>query len=142
MEKTKEKKGITLVALVITIIILLILSGITINLTIGQRGVLKRVQEAGRNYSNSANYEQKTLEEFDNLVGNVIEEYSGTNTPFGKLLSSNGIPNIYDKQDFANNKDGILEKVLQNNESIETIFNNPEEYVDILTSSQEAMKIL
>ena len=41
MEKTKNlKRGITLIALVITIIILLILAGITINLTVGQRGIL------------------------------------------------------------------------------------------------------
>ena len=43
----QNKAGITLVALVITIIVLLILAGITINLTVGQRGILNRAQEAG-----------------------------------------------------------------------------------------------
>lgn len=47
------KSGITLIALVITIIILLILAGITINLTIGQRGILNRAKEAGKSYKES-----------------------------------------------------------------------------------------
>ncbi len=37
--------------MVITIIILLILAGITISLTMGQRGILKRAEEAGKEYS-------------------------------------------------------------------------------------------
>ena len=39
MYKTKSKKGITLVSLVITIIILLILAGITINMLLGENGL-------------------------------------------------------------------------------------------------------
>lgn len=39
--------GITLVALVITIIVLLILAGITISLTIGQHGILNMAKQAG-----------------------------------------------------------------------------------------------
>ncbi len=46
-KKEKSCNGITLIALVITIIVLLILAAITINLTIGQGGILKRAQEAG-----------------------------------------------------------------------------------------------
>lgn len=42
----KEKKGITLIALVITIIVLLILAGISINMLTGQNGILNRAQEA------------------------------------------------------------------------------------------------
>lgn len=42
----KGQKGITLVALVITIIVLLILAGVTLSLTLGDNGLLKRSQEA------------------------------------------------------------------------------------------------
>ena len=38
----KHEKGITLVALVITIIVLLILAGITINLTIRRKWIIKK----------------------------------------------------------------------------------------------------
>jgi type II secretory pathway pseudopilin PulG len=42
----KNKKGITLIALVITIIILLILAGITINLTMGNNGIITIAEKA------------------------------------------------------------------------------------------------
>ncbi len=67
-----KEKGITLVALIVTIIILLILAGITINLTIGQRGVLKRAQEAGKNYQEAAQKEDEILGEFSNQVENIV----------------------------------------------------------------------
>ena len=38
----KKQKGITLVALVITIIVLLILAGVSISLALGNNGVLTR----------------------------------------------------------------------------------------------------
>lgn len=52
-EKAKCNSGITLVALVITIIILLILAGITINLTLGENGILKRSEGAKEEYTKS-----------------------------------------------------------------------------------------
>lgn len=53
MENTSNEKnsGITLVALVITIIMLLILAGVTLNLTLGDNGLLKRAQEATNLYN-------------------------------------------------------------------------------------------
>lgn len=68
----KKNEGITIVALVITIIVMLILAGITINLTIGQDGILKRAQEAGKNYTNAAEYEREQLAEFTNEVDKII----------------------------------------------------------------------
>ena len=56
----KNTRGITLVALIITVIVLLILAGITINLTIGQDGLLKRAQETG--------VKQKIAEVIDKLT--------------------------------------------------------------------------
>ena len=78
----KGQKGITLVALVITIIVLLILAGITISLTVGQRGILNRAQEAGRNYTQAANDESKKLndinDETEAIIYNVQHpEYNG-----------------------------------------------------------------
>ena len=47
--KVREERGITLVALVITIIILLILAGISVNIILGQNGLIKGVKKQ-RNY--------------------------------------------------------------------------------------------
>ncbi len=48
MKKFRKNKGITLIALVVTIIVLLILAGISINMLTGQNGILKRAGEAKR----------------------------------------------------------------------------------------------
>ena len=44
--KFKEKKGITLIALVITIVVLLILTAIALNLTLGENGIVSRAKSA------------------------------------------------------------------------------------------------
>ena len=44
----KNIKGITLIALVITVIILLILAGITLNVTIGENGLITKAQQAAK----------------------------------------------------------------------------------------------
>ncbi len=81
-ESHNNKAGITLVALVITIIILLILAGITINLTIGQRGILTRAQEAGRNYQEAAKREDEELANFlkeaDDIINGITGNGGGT----------------------------------------------------------------
>lgn len=46
MKKLKEKEGITLVALVVTIVILLILAGVSISLVLGQNGLITKTQLA------------------------------------------------------------------------------------------------
>ena len=46
IHKFKKNKGITLIALVVTIIVLLILAGISISMLTGQNGILNRAVEA------------------------------------------------------------------------------------------------
>ena len=72
MEKTKEtkkNKGITLIALVITIIVLLILAGVSIATLTGDNGILKQANQAKEN-NNSASVKEKVQVEaagsFDN----------------------------------------------------------------------------
>ena len=47
----KNNKGITLVALVITIIVLLILAGVSISMVVGQNGILNRATNAAEKTS-------------------------------------------------------------------------------------------
>ena len=54
----KNVKGITLIALVVTIIALLILAGVAINLTIGDNGIITRAQKA-RLTSELATYKEE-----------------------------------------------------------------------------------
>lgn len=69
----KGQKGITLVALVITIIILLILAGVTITLTLGENGIFKTAEKAGENYTQAQREELERLNSFQNTLDRVIE---------------------------------------------------------------------
>ena len=46
--RKKNEKGITLIALVITIIVLIVLAGIAISMTIGENGIFTKAREAKR----------------------------------------------------------------------------------------------
>lgn len=59
--KTKEAEGITLIVLVITIIVLLILSGVTIQLLLGNNGLLSKTINARNETEISKEKEQITL---------------------------------------------------------------------------------
>ena len=63
IRKIKEEiKGITLVALVVTIIVLLILSGVAISLSIGEDGIFKRTGEGAETYKNASENEKSKRE--------------------------------------------------------------------------------
>ena len=62
MSKKELNKGITLIALVITIIILLILAGVAIATLIGDNGVLSKAIEAKEKTETAREIEEKTLE--------------------------------------------------------------------------------
>ena len=64
----KEIKGITILALVVTIIVMLILAGVAINLSIGEDGIFKRAEEAVELYKNASIQEQEQLEEIDKII--------------------------------------------------------------------------
>ena len=47
MKRNRQEKGITLIALVVTIIILLILAGVTLNIALGENGLFKMASQSG-----------------------------------------------------------------------------------------------
>ena len=53
----KKENGITLVALVVTIVVLLILAGVSISLVLGQNGLINNAKEAKNKTENATNYE-------------------------------------------------------------------------------------
>lgn len=70
--KRSNEIGITLIALIITIIVLLILAGITMNLIIGERGIIIRAGEAGRNYEEAAKREDRELENYFDDIEEIV----------------------------------------------------------------------
>ena len=59
--KIKDKKGITLVALVVTIVVLLILAGISIAMLTGETGIIGKVQQAKEETDLARNKRRNTI---------------------------------------------------------------------------------
>lgn len=57
----KKERGITLVALVVTVVVLLILAGITLTLVLGQNGIVTKTNAAKTNYTNAQAQETEEL---------------------------------------------------------------------------------
>ena len=91
-----NNNGITLIALVITIIVLLILAGVTINLTLGENGIFRTAEMAGKNYTQAQEEELAGIANFENEINNII---GGTDTPGtnDKTLASKAKPGDYVK---------------------------------------------
>lgn len=68
----KKEKGITLVALVVTIVVLLILAGVSISLVLSNNGVIKKAKDAKTQYQNAANYEQNVLGQDSDLINSLL----------------------------------------------------------------------
>ena len=64
--KRNFEKGITLVALVITIIVLIILAGISINLVLGENGIIKKAKEATIEYD-----KQEAIEKINFKIASI-----------------------------------------------------------------------
>lgn len=70
----KSNKAITLIALIITVIVMLILAGVAINLTIGENGIFKKSEEGAKIYQNAANNEAESLNDLDKKLENYIHK--------------------------------------------------------------------
>lgn len=57
----KRNNGITLIALVVTIIVLIILAGVSVNLVLGQNGIITKAKEAKKNHEREAVKEKVSL---------------------------------------------------------------------------------
>ena len=62
-EKIKNEKGITLLALILTVVIMIILAAVTINVALGEGGLVDQAKWAAEQTANSTKSEQEQLEE-------------------------------------------------------------------------------
>ena len=73
MEKNiKTQKGITLIALVITIIVLLILAGVSIAMLTGENGILTQAKKAKKETEEAKNNELEILEDYENRLNEKV----------------------------------------------------------------------
>ncbi len=73
----KTKNGITLIALVVTIVILLILAGVSISLIIDNNGIIKRSKDARSKYGQARENEQADLDKVSAWIDNQVNGNSG-----------------------------------------------------------------
>lgn len=78
----KKNKGITLIALVVTIIVLLILAGISINMLTGQNGILKRAIEAKKNTEDSSDLEYLRTKGYEGVTEYYLDGKTGSETEY------------------------------------------------------------
>ena len=99
LQKLKEK-GITLIALVVTIVLLLILVGVTISQITGENGLIRKAKEAVERYKNASEEELIELGQLEQYVSDF--EIIGGDEGEEKLVSikENGLEvtgNVNDK---------------------------------------------
>ena len=100
MNRVKQNKGITLIALVITIIVLLILAGVSIAMLTGQSGILSQAQNAKKETMESEDIEKIRLAITEaQIEKNGYQELTSDN--LGSILIEDGTKAIV-----SDNEDG------------------------------------
>ena len=109
MERTEEKtlktqaklgqeNAITLIALVVTIVILLILAGVTITMTLGENGLFRKAQEASAAYKKAEEDDSAWMDEVADMLDRETgggDYYSDTKKVNAPKLSQGMIPIKY-----------------------------------------------
>ena len=75
-EKIKNEKGRTLLALILTVVIMIILAAVTINVALGEGGLVDQAKWAAEQTANSTKSEQEQLEELEQEFANLMAEDS------------------------------------------------------------------
>lgn len=70
----KGQKGITLVALVVTIIVLIILAGVSIALVLGDNGIITKAKQGKTNYAIGANEEHDQMANAESWFDTEIDK--------------------------------------------------------------------
>ena len=87
-----NQTGITLIALVVTIVVLLILAGVSLNAIFSENGIIKRAQDAQNKMDQAAENDQKGTNELSNWLDSKINGNSGGNTTGGNTTGGDDNP--------------------------------------------------
>ena len=89
LKNTKEK-GITLIALVVTITVLIILATVSVNTVLGDNGIIKRAQKARDSYQNSSTSEDEHMKQLANEMAEYDEDNTTKNPTAGTTVAKPG----------------------------------------------------
>ena len=79
MKSIKEKRGITLIALAVTIVVILILAGVTLDVTLGEKGILNKSKEAADRMNNLVKEDEAELNELLNELNETMDSNWNSN---------------------------------------------------------------
>ena len=83
LKNEKKERGITLIALIVTVIILLILAGVTLFYVLGDNGIIKVAQDAKKQTEDAIKNEQQSIGELANQLKEVYGGDNGNNNQGG-----------------------------------------------------------
>ena len=89
----KKENGITLVALVVTIVVLIIIAGVTLSLTIDNGGIMKRAKTAVNDYASQDTKEEKYFNDLADWVDKNGKESGIAKVPVNTKAEENGTIN-------------------------------------------------
>ena len=89
--KNKQERGITLIALVVTIVVLLILAGVSISLVLNNNGVISKAKEAKNQYAEARTNDEKQLNEVSDWIKETVGDTTGGNSG-GSGSTVDGVP--------------------------------------------------
>ena len=82
MKKTfKNTAGITLIALVVTIVVLLILAGVSVNALFGDSGIIEKAKDAQNKMNLAIENDQKGINELSKWLDNQVNSTTGGDDP-------------------------------------------------------------
>jgi len=88
----KNEKGITLIALVITIVVLIILAGVVISLSLGENGIFNKAKYATEEYANEQAREEAEIAKVSNEIdGYVVANRDKTNINYSLTEQDTGL---------------------------------------------------
>ena len=87
---SKNSRGITLIALVVTITVLIILATVSINTVLGDNGIIKRAQKARDSYQNSSTSEDEHMKQLANEMAEYDEDNTTKNPTAGTTVAKPG----------------------------------------------------
>ena len=77
----KGQNGVTLIALIVTIIVLIILAAVSIQLTIGDNGIINHAKEAAKVQANAEARDIELLNTAVQYIDNAIYDLDRPSTP-------------------------------------------------------------
>ena len=72
----KKQKGITLIALVVTIIVLMILAGVSVSMLTGQNGILTNAAKAKEDTDSASDLEELQIKAYEALTNYYVSAIS------------------------------------------------------------------